>query len=276
MDYYNILGVNRQASQDDIKRAYRQLAKQHHPDSGGDIEQFKKINEAYSIIGDEQKRHVYNHAPSGSRNANSYEFNSQDATAFNDLFKDIFGASAGFHHSRHIQPKNKDLKVTIIVDLSSIVESQQKTLHLKTGRSERTVEVDIPAGVNNGATIRYRGYGQDILTRVPPGDLLVSISVKDIENFKRNGADIYSNILVDAIDAMLGTIIEVTNLDGNKINVNIPSGTQHGQILRIAGRGLPKVNSPNLGNLMLVVMILIPKDLNDEQKKLLTQLKLST
>lgn len=274
MDYYSILGVAKTATHEEIKKAYRKLAKEHHPDSGGDAEKFKQINEAYSIVGDVKKRQEYDYAPKQSYTGNrEYSFNSQDAQAFNEFFKDIFGASAGFHHSQYVQPKNKDLRASISVDLESILTSQRRTLHLKTGRSEKTVEVDIPAGVNNGATIRYKGYGQDILTKAPPGDLVVTIHVKESNHFKRSGADIYSVIKVDAIDAILGTSVEFKNIDGNKISIRVPAGTQYGQTLRIAGKGLPQVNSPTLGNLMLMVEITIPKNITDEQKSLLAQYK---
>jgi curved DNA-binding protein len=270
MDHYTTLGVSKTASQDEIKRAYRKLAKQHHPDSGGDPEQFKRINQAYSIVGDERKRQEYDYAP-----ANDYSF--QSNSQFNDqnlhdFFRDIFGASAGFHHSQYTQPKNKDLRATLNVSLDTILTPQRRTLHLKTGRSEKTVEVDIPAGVNDGATIRYKGYGQDILTRVPPGDLLVTIRVHNTKEFIRNRSDLHSEVSVNAVDAMLGADVEFAHIDGHKLRVRIPAGAQHGQQLRIAGRGLPS-NNNTIGNLLLSIKILVPKNLTEQQKNLLEQFK---
>lgn len=270
MDHYTTLGVNKTASQDEIKRAYRKLAKQHHPDSGGDPEQFKRINQAYSIVGDERKRQEYDYSPAddGSATYNA-DFDNQNVHEF---FRDIFGASAGFHHSQYTQPKNKDLRTAVNVDLDTIVNPQRRTLHLKTGRSERTIEVDIPAGVNDGATIRYRGYGQDVLTRVPPGDLLVTIRVRNVKGFTRNRNDLHSEISVDAVDAMLGTDIEFAHIDGHKLRVRVPDGAQHGQQLRIAGKGLPG-NNNTTGNLLLNIKISIPKNLTEQQKTLLEQFK---
>lgn len=271
MDYYTILGVERTATQDEIKRAYRRLAKAHHPDSGGDAEKFKQINEAYSTIGDEQKRREYDRGPRIS--ANDFSFHTQDSQAFQDFFHNIFGASAGFHHSQYAPPRNKDLRATIEVDVESVISAQRRTLHLKTGRSERTVEVDIPAGVNDGATIRYRGFGQDILTQAPPGDLVVTIRVRDTERFRRIGADVHSRIAVDAIDAIVGTTVEFEGIDGSKLNVYVPAGAQHGQMLRLMHRGLPVYNSDQRGHLYLQVTIVIPRGLSDEQKNVLRQLR---
>jgi curved DNA-binding protein len=271
MDHYTTLGVSKTASQDEIKRAYRKLAKQYHPDSGGNPEEFKRINHAYSVVGDERKRQEYDYAPADDSSMN-YRTNFSEQT-MHEFFRDIFGASAGFHHSQYTQPKNKDLRATLNVDLDTIVNPQRRTIHLKTGRSERTVEVDIPAGVNDGATIRYRGYGQDVLTRVPPGDLLVTIRVHNVHGFTRNGNNIYSDITVDAVDAMLGTSVEFVNLDGSKILVRTPPGAQHGQQLRVAGKGLVNNNTKAVGDLMLNIKISVPKNLSEKQIDLLKQFK---
>ena len=271
MDHYTTLGVSKTASQDEIKRAYRKLAKQHHPDSGGDPEQFKQINHAYSIIGDEVKRKEYDYNPTDNQSA---QYNSQfDNQNIHEFFKDIFGASAGFHHSQYTQPKNKDLRATLNIELNTIFKPQRRTIHLKTGRSEKTVEVDIPAGVNDGATIRYRGYGQDVLTRVPPGDLLVTIRVQNVKGFTRNQNNIHSEIKIDAVDAMLGSNVEFTNLDNSKILVRVPPGAQPGQQLRIAGKGLVNNNSKIVGDLLLNIKISVPKNLSEDQKNLLKQFK---
>lgn len=272
MDHYTTLGVSKTASQAEIKSAYRRLAKQHHPDSGGDPEQFKQINHAYSIIGDERKRKEYDYFPAdedlGNRGA---QF---DDAAVHEFFRDMFGASAGFHHSQYAQPKNRDLRATLNIDLDTILAPQKRTIHLKTGRSERTVEVDIPAGVNDGATIRYRGYGQDVLTRVPPGDLVVTLRVHNVRGFARDHNNLHSEITVDAVDAMLGGSVEFDNLDGSRLMVKTPPGVQPGQQLRLSGRGLP-TGSDGSGDLILTIKIAVPKNLTEKQKNLLEQFKTS-
>ena len=264
MDYYKTLGLKKSANASDIKSAYRRLAKEHHPDRGGDPETFKSINEAYSILIDTNKRAEYDYVPQ-----QDFKFNSNN---FNDIFKDIFGASAGFHHSQYSEPKNKNIRAKIEVTIDTIFEDQSRAVHLNTGRSEKTLLVNIPAGVNDGATIRYPGYGQDILTRAPAGDLLVTIHVKDTINFSRKGKDIYSHVDVDAIDAILGSDLVFEHIDRSRINIKIPPGTQQAQILRISGKGLPFGNS-TIGNLMLTVNIKIPKNLSEQKQQLLNQYK---
>ena len=271
MDHYETLGVDKNSTQESIKRAYRQLAKQHHPDNGGDTEKFKQINQAYSIIGDEHKRHQYNQDIASRRsNNNSYNYNHDN---IHDFFNDVFKSSSGFHHSYHTQPKNKDLRTTLHINLESVLHPQSKTVHLNRGRSNKTVQVDIPAGVNDGATIRYKGYGQDVRTVVPPGDLLVTIQVNPHKKFTRDYNNLYSTIEIDAIDAMLGTSAEFKNIDNSKILVKIPAGAQPGQQLRIANKGLPNNNTDIIGNLILRINIKIPCDLNDQQKELLSEIK---
>ncbi len=269
MDYYRTLGVDQNATQDNIKRAYRKLAKQYHPDNGGDTEKFKQINQAYSIIGDEHKRHQYNQGTATANNTNK-NYNHDN---IHDFFNDIFHSTSGFHHSHYTQPKNKDLRTTLHIDLESVLHPQSKTVHLNTGRSNKTVQVDIPAGVNDGATIRYKGYGQDIRTVVPPGDLLVTILVNPHKKFTRDYNNLHSTIEIDAIDAMLGTSAEFKNIDNSKILVKIPAGAQSGQQLRVTSKGLPNNNTGAIGNLILTIKIKIPRNLNDQQKELLSQIK---
>lgn len=268
MDLYTQLGVHSTASNQEIKHAYRKLARQHHPDSGGDPERFKQINHAYQVLGDEARRREYDHDRVQQSFSNGVQF---DDESIHDFFQDIFGSAAGFRHSYSTPLKNRDLRATVNVDLSSIVQPQKRTIHTKTGRNERTVEVEIPAGVNDGATIRYKGYGQDTLTRVPPGDLVVVVRVRNNRGFSRNLSDLHCDIRVDAVSAMLGTEMEFVNLDNKRIRVVVPAGVQHGQQLRISGRGLP--GSAGVGDLLLTVRISIPENLSEMQKNLLEQFK---
>lgn len=270
MSYYDDLGVDKKATHQEIKSAYRKLAKQHHPDSGGNNEKFKKINEAYSIVGDENKRKEYDNEILGEgfnfhqKNSNQFHFNQKD------FFDQFFAGTSGFHHSYN-SATNKDIEARVSVKLKEIFVEQHKTLKINQGRSEATVQVKIPPGVNSGTRIRYKGYGQNILTQQTPGDLLVKIDIQEDEKFIRKNYDLYTKINVDVFDAMIGCEIEFLNLDNNKLKIKIPECCQNEQMLRINGKGLP--NKENRGDLYILVQIKMPKKLNHEQKHLVESIK---
>jgi len=198
-------------------------------------------------------------------------YTAQDINDLDDFFADILKQSgAGFHHSQY-QQGNRDLTATITLSLEDVVRDQTRTVNVNTGRSQKTVEVEIPAGVNDGATIRYSGYGSDVLTRKPPGDLIVTVRVNNPTNkFQRSSqCDIFASVAVDAVDAILGTQLEFVGIANNRMKIKVPPGTQnHGQ-LRIKSQGLPKINSNEYGDLYLFVEIVIPKHITESQRELL-------
>lgn len=268
MDYYSTLGVSRSATQEEIKKAFRQKAKEYHPDqTGGNDAMFKKINEAYETLKDPAKRRNYDNPSQQNRFDTGYtqQWESGNVESFHEFFRDIFGSSAGFHHSQY-NHKNKNIQTVVKVSLESILHPQKKIVHLNTGRSEKTVEIDIPAGVEDNTNIKFNGFGQDILTRVPPGDLIVIIKVLDNPRFQRKNNNLYSAIDVDAIGAIIGTEVTFKTLDGSKINVKVPAGCQPSQMLRIKGKGLR--TKDQVGDLYLMANITIP-DLTDQQKEVL-------
>jgi len=259
---YQVLGVDPSDSLDNIKKAYRKLAKKHHPDSGGDELQFKKISAAYNQI-------LESHSQPQAQKQHRYT--TADVNDLDEFFADFFRqAGTGFHHS-HYQQGNRDLTTTVTLSLEDIVYDQKRTVNVNTGRSQKTVEVNIPAGVNDGATIRYTGYGSDVLTRKPPGDLIVTVRINNPTNkFQRSSqCDIFASVAVDAVDAILGTQLEFVGIANNRMKITVPPGTQnHGQ-LRIKGQGLPKINSNEYGDLYLFVEIVVPKHITESQRELL-------
>lgn len=268
MDYYSTLGVSRSATQEEIKKAFRKKAMEHHPDkSGGDDTVFKQINEAYDTLKDPAKKQAYDNPAQQNRFDTRYTRSWEDGNveSFREFFKDIFGSSAGFHHSQY-NHKNKNIQTVVKVSLESILQPQKKIVHLNTGRSEKTVEINIPAGVEDNTSIKFNGFGQDILTRVPAGDLIVIIKVLDNPRFQRKNNNLYSVIDVDAIGAIIGTDVTFKTLDGSKINVKVPAGCQPSQTLRIKGKGLK--TKDQVGDLYLTANIIIP-NLSDYQKEVL-------
>lgn len=271
-DYYQILGVDKTSSADEIKSSYRKLAKQHHPDTGGDPERFKKISEAYSILSDPEKRAEYDnpirHEFDPFNSGMHWNFNNVD-----EFFK-VFTGAGGFHHSQYSPPKNKNLKMILEIDIESLISTQTRTVNLSTGRNNKTLQVTIPAGINDGAMLRYRGYGQDILTQAPPGDLIIEIKVKNSNRFSRVGNNLLSAIRVDCLDAITGAEMPFKTVYGNDIRVKIPKGTQNGTKLRIPNQGLPDTNGKK-GDQLLEIITTIPTDLNDEQIESIRKIKQS-
>jgi curved DNA-binding protein len=272
MSYYDVLGVNQSATQQEIKSAYRKLAKKYHPDTGGDSNKFKQVNEAYSIIGDEQKRYAYDNETVQENFSQHNNNHQQWSFTQKDMFDQIFRGASGFHHSYDNPSKNNDIEAKVQVTLESILVDQTRTIHINQGRSKNTVNVNIPAGVNNGARIRYRGYGQNVFTQQPPGDLVVRVEIKDHPVFVRKNQHLYTKIGIDVFDALLGCEITLVNLDGGKLKVKVPSCCSHEQILRVSGKGLPD-KTKNRGDLHVVVEVEMPKTLSAEQRQIIKDIK---
>lgn len=261
-DHYKTLGVARNASQDEIKSAFRRLAKQHHPDLGGDPIKFKSLNEAYSILSDPAKRAEYDNPRS------QFQFNSRSwEHAFDmDEFFSVF-AGAGFPGRRQPQ-RNANYRTTMTIPLESILEDQSKVIII----NEREIEVKIPKGIRSGAVISYKGLGKNDIPGMPPGDLLIEIVVQDSDKFRREGNDLHSTITIDSFDAMLGTQIDFKTIRGKSVRINIPQGMQHGTVMRLHGEGIP-VQNGGFGNQYLKIAVLTPTNLTKEQLDLIAQIK---
>ena len=268
-DHYSTLGVAKTATQDEIKSAYRKLAKQHHPDLGGDADKFKSINEAYDVLGDAAKRADYD------RPQPQFNYSSQgsgwDMNGLNmDEFFSIF-AGAGFPPGNRRPKANANLRARMVINLESILEPQKKIIQV--GDDKREIEVNIPRGVRNGAVISYKGLGQKANPNLPAGDLLIEIAIQDHKDFIREGDDLHSKITVDAIDAMLGCSVDFRTIRGRTVRVNIPRGVQHGQTLRLQGEGIPNNQGNKIGNQYLQIAVLVPTNLSASQLELLAQIK---
>lgn len=282
-DCYKILGVPETATQDEIKKAYRKLANQHHPDKGGDTSKFQEIQSAYDKIGDEQSRAQYDAERKGMGGFR-FNVNGNDMSGHPDMEEMLrsFGFSfGGFQQgdpfSGFRQPRrNKDVQVNILVSLASTLEEQTKSISIQNTNGERyPVNVTIPRGVRSGSRIKYPNLGDNLFDTLPRGDLYVGIHIEPSKDFHVDGIDLIKVVDIDCVSAMVGTELEVSGIDGKKFLVNIPSGTQPNTKLRISGQGLYEMNQNHRGNLIVHVTISVPKDITEHQRTTLRELFLN-
>jgi curved DNA-binding protein len=273
MDYYTTLGISKNASEAEIKSAYRKMAMKHHPDRGGDEKKFKEVTEAYETLSDPQKKQMIDMGVDPNAQHTSYRQGSPFEFHFNTgNFEDVFG-NFGFG-GRPIR-KNKTLNVNIEVSLEDILKG--KVIDAEIGipnGSKRLVNIEVPPGIENGQQIRYRGMGEHTLKDVPPGDLIVNVLVKQHSVFQRQGDMLMIKKFISPWDAILGTEITIETIDKKTLTIGIPAGTQPDTVLSCRGEGLPNMRTKVRGNLLIKVQIEIPKNLNSEQKNAVEQTKL--
>jgi curved DNA-binding protein len=272
MTYYDILGVTEKANADEIKRAYRKLASQHHPDKGGDKAKFQEIQSAYDTLSDNSRRQEYDMQQNGFGGGREFHFRAGHPN-IDDIFRQFgFGADP-FNGFRQQQRRNKDLRVEIPVPLASTLEEQTKTISVATTNGERTtVEVTIPRGVTSGTNIRYSGLGDNLFNTIPRGDLYVQFRVHNADDFIVNGVDLYTPLSVNCLLAITGGAVTVTGLDGRTFELAIPKGTQPGTRFRLGGQGLYQMNSGVRGDLYAEVVVTVPQDLSNEQIEIVRSL----
>jgi len=237
MDYYQILGVSRDSSQADIKRAFKKLASKHHPDKGGDENEFKKVQEAYEVLGDNQKRQAYdNPEPQWQRYA---------PPGFDEVFGDIFGQR---------QQRNPDAIVNLQIDLMKAYEGGE--LYMDAGHVKETIK--LPAGVRDLTKIRLAGKGHSRFRNVPPGDLIVRVHINYPPDVQRFDDDIYQQFEVSSLQALVGDEIEITHFTGRKLKIKIPKGSQNESRLRLSGFGMPNPRTGVRGNYFVVIKLITP------------------
>jgi len=278
---YDILGVPKGASEAEIKKAYRKLAGQHHPDKGGDTAKFQEIQTAYETLSDPQKRAQHdNPNPFSGFNHNEFHefhFGGGPQDIFEQFFRqgghNPFGGPNPFNQ-RHAQPRrNKDLRVQLTVNLSETLDTQKKTISVQTTKGDRyNVDVQIPRGVTSGTTIKYSNMGDNMFDTLTRGDLYVIINVINNSGCEVIGINLVKHVEVNAIDAMLGTEAIVRGLDGREFAVKIPQGCQHDMKFGLQGQGLYQMNTNVRGDLVVVVDIVVPV-LSEEQLTALRNIK---
>ncbi len=303
-DYYTILGVPRDASPEDIKKAFRKLARKHHPDVAKDKKtaeaKFKEINEANEVLGDPEKRRKYDQLGADWQNegafrgggrgrpAGTHEFNF-GGTGFSDFFEQFFsgGGRGGFAEEMdygqrpgagHRTRKGNDIEGDILVTLEEAMNGSVRAVSLKmtdprTGNPEtRTFQVRIPPGVTNGRRIRVPGQGESGSGGGEPGDLFLRVRHAAHPDFTTDGADVLHELEIAPWEAVLGADIPVPTLDGI-VKLRIPPGSEHSQQLRVRSRGLPKGKTNERGDFYAVLSIQLPTTLSDEERELWQKLR---
>lgn len=271
-NYYSILGLDSSASAEDIKRAYRKLASQHHPDRGGDTKKFQEIQAAYETLSDPVKKAEYD-SPKSQYN-DPYFTPGGIPPEFADFFKQFnFGNPFNFHSNAAPQ-RNKTLNIQTTITLEDAYTGKDlvASIKLPSGR-EQILEIKIPAGVHDGNTLRFSNIGDDSIPNIPRGDIHLTIHVQPHAVFQRQGDDLIRTLPINCIDAMIGKTTYVTAINGKTLEVKIPPGTQHNQVLGITSFGMPNIaNNQNKGRLLLNVHINIPGNLNEHQISTLKEL----
>lgn len=286
-DYYNILGVERNATAEAIKTAYRKLARQHHPDAGGDEEKFKQLNQAYEVLKDKDKRHNYDvfGDPDGRPTFDPYNssgtsgfggFRSTNGIDIDDLLNDVF-FKGGFGTRRGPQRpmKNPNLSAELRITLEEAFTGKTILYEANTPTGElKKLNVTVPPGVRHGMTLRMSGQGSTQNTHLPPGDLLLHVVIQPHDLYEVAGGDLHMKKDISFIDATLGNNFEITAIDGSKLKINIPEGTQPNNQIRLRGKGMPHINQPDIrGDLYIHINITIPTNLTDDQKDLFLKLR---
>lgn len=272
-NYYEILGIDKNASEQEIKKAFRSLALKYHPDRGGDIEKFQEINNAYNTLIDPELRRQYdNPSPKFSQNFNGFEFNFGNSADFEQFFR-----NGGLHemfgfHRRPQTNSNLHLQTSISLEEAFSGKDLEATISLPSGR-EQIINVKIPPGIHEGTTLRLAGIGDDTIAGIPRGDVLLTIHINEHPYYKRMGDDLIQEVEIDCIDAMLGTSVDIISIDGRTLNTQIPAGSQCDTVLGLQGYGMPNFNVPNKrGRLLVKIKIKIPT-LTDEQREIVKGIK---
>ena len=267
MTHYATLGVGETADADEIKRAYRKLASQHHPDKGGDTAKFQSIQTAYDTLSNPSKRQQYDMERQG--NGIHFQFNGGMPGGIHDIFRNFGfpGAVDPFGQMRQPPPRrNKDLRVEIAIPLVDTLSEITKTISVQTTNGHREIlEVKLPRGVTNGTNIKYPGLGDNLFNTLPRGDLYVQIAVHGSEHFVVHGIDLYSQISVNCLTAIVGGVAIISGLDHREFELSIPAGVQPNTKFRIANQGLFQMNTLHRGDLYVELQLTVPQNLTPDQ-----------
>lgn len=293
-DYYEVLGITKGATTEEIKKAFRKKAVELHPDRGGDEEKFKEVNEAYEVLSDDQKRQAYDqfgHAagadqagggnPYGAGAGNPFGGQGFDGVQFD--FSNFGGGGMGDIFDmffRGGQNQTRDVEVAITIDFMEAAEGTTKELSLRVadrksgGRKQEDIKVKIPAGIDDGQSIKLGGKGE-INAQGQRGDLYVHVRVRPHKTLRRDGQNIISEVTIDMVDAALGVEADIETLKGT-VTVKIPAGSQPEKVVKLSEKGLPIIGTNHHGDHLILIHVNVPKKLSGKQRKALEEYKKST
>lgn len=284
-DYYEVLGIQKGASDDEIKKAFRKLAIKYHPDKNpGDKaaeEKFKEVNEAYSVLSDKTKRQRYDqfgHAGVGGTGAGAggnpfegFNFNGQSFNfdfgggGLDDILGAMFGFGGGFRGAR----RGRDLRTSVTIDFKEAIFGTTKNVSV----NGESIKLKIPAGIYDGQQIRLNGKGGEAPQQGGQrGDLYVEVRVRAHKTLTREGDLILSEVTISMVDAVLGTEVDVETVDGT-VTMKVPAGTQPGTNFKLSGHGAPRLGSEERGPHIVTVNVEIPRNLSRKQKELIEQFR---
>jgi curved DNA-binding protein len=291
-DYYQILGVNKNATDDEIKKAYRKLARKLHPDLNPNDKEahkkFQEINEANEVLSDPEKRKKYDQYGKDWQHAEQFEQarrNRQQRGAytetfsgdfdqgdFSEFFNSMFGGMGGGHSRRETRFRGEDYHAELQLNLTDVFKTHQQVLTV----NGKNIRITIPAGVEDRQKIKIKAHGGPGINGGPNGDLYIVFHIINNTRFKRDGKDLYANADIDLYTAVLGGEITVDTFDG-KAKLSIKPGTQNGTKVRLKGKGFPVYRKEGeSGDLILTLNVKIPTDLTGKQKELFEQLSKSS
>lgn len=298
IDYYKILGVNKSASPEEIKKAYRKLARKYHPDvNPGDKEaeiKFKELNEANEVLSHAENRKKYDQYGENWKHGEEYakaqqqqrQYQGQQSGSyagadfgegedFSDFFQNMFGGNNGGGFGRSSRGsasgkfKGQDVSAELNLNLRDVAVTHQQTFDI----NGKKVRITIPAGVEDGQKIKLSGYGNPGVNGGPAGDLIITFNIKEDSHFKRRGNDLSSEVEIDLYTAVLGGEVKIPTLSGD-VNLKVKPETQSGTKVKLKGKGFPLYKKENeFGDLVVTYKVSIPKDLSEQQKELFEQIK---
>lgn len=289
VDYYKILGIEKTASDEEIKKAYRKLARKLHPDVNPDDKEahkkFQQVNEANEVLSDPEKRKKYDKYGKDWEHSDQFEkarqsqqygggggfegFEGFGGGGFSDFFQSMFGGGGGRRSAKY---RGQDYNAELKIGLAEAMHTHQQTLTV----NGKNVRITIPAGIANGQVIKLKGYGAPGVNGGPAGDLFITFVISNHPDFRRVGDDLYTHEAIDLYTAVLGGEKIIQTING-KIKLKIASGTQPASKIRLKGKGFPVYKKEGqYGDLFVTLDVELPVQLSDEERKLFEKLRENT